>query len=292
MKKDSIQTRKRKPKGQGKNKKVSRRQTVSAESHQSEGYSAATPTATTDSPSSASESTRHSNTETTSGNPSSVPYFGSHSNSLRYQRESTQHSTDNSTGLTESSATTPSGLDHTMSDVPNRSPRCQQSACAIDNIASNQTNEMKPMVSAITHSSVPDSFSPTVGYTSSAHNGSYDSGYTSIIHSGNGASSSITDVGSSSIYGPYSSEWQQLRAGQGSGTLEPSTSIGPNFLASTMFNERPGSLAENYRLMLSSGYTGSDSSALASSRLYRPMQNEPTPYPGGHYVEGNSSARS
>lgn len=302
MKKDSIQTRKRKPKGQGKGKKVQQRRHASpTESQQREGYTGVIPGSLTTTSSSVTASSAVHHTSKANTGTASVPYFtngGIISNGVQYPSNATRRASRSPEGLENSSMLTSSSLSPTISGGSDTSPAVNnQSACSVKeaSVAVSESSHNSPTTRSLSHSGRYSALSNTTDrsiFSSSVANGSYSNVYPAIVYSAgtpNYTSNSIPSL----ACGSYSADCQTRPENGVTESSNAITASGANFHSAATFIERAASSEESYRSVLSGAYPANESSSAGPTRLYRRTQNhQHFPYPQPLYSKNDSVSHS
>lgn len=286
MKKDSIQTRKRKPKGQGKGKKQPKRDAASTDST-SDTYQQILPAIKTTSPV-ATSPVASSALNSSSGSVSSGHYFGRDglqsrtadamglNSTLQYQHNNSLQSISSTDGLTGGPVLASSGLDQTLDRRSSSSPTPNvrsQSSLGTPGIMSSSSGT----------SSASARYSPsngTEGSTYAANSGIYG------LHQ-----NSFTMGGSNGreTFGGYTGRHFSVSS---ESDASSSAASGANFHSAATFIDQPMLDAQNYRGLVTS-YSDvcapySASPSCGPTRLYRHAPHH-QPYARPHYPKDDPS---
>lgn len=316
MKKDSIQTRKRKPKGQGKGKKQAngKRELSAVDSPVHNGFqqpSLQTNTKETSPISSSSASSLSLHNASGSSSASSAINYYHHGNSmagdavnlsLQYQHNTSiqsQRSLSSGEGLGNNSVLASSGLDQTLGGRSSCSPPAED-----DHTTSNLGTSPSGAISNVsTHSSnglrcSPDSDRYSPSHATAGHLAMYSNnvGLPRMAYPNGYAlqASTIPLINSTDASSNYQSYSLTIPGRQQSdGTAMPSSSA--NFHSAASFIDQPMIDPSGYRgLVATTGYHDSgplypaSNSACGPTRLYRNTQHHHHPYSRPTYVKNES----
>nr|XP_039266978.1 GATA-type transcription factor sreA-like [Styela clava] len=293
MKKDSIQTRKRKPKGQGKGKKQTKR--IASDSSTQDGYILASSKESSSSSSPNATSGLHNRSVNTAV--TNAHYYGgvngTQNSSLHYQHNSSHHSIVSNDGLANSSVLASSGLDHTICRRSSASPSAEE-----DQTPSSIGTPNGPISNGSSNSSglrcSPDSdrYSPTNSAAMYSAHETSSAGYVSGYAGGAAALnySSSSGRSSESTYRCYSTDGQTAE-GSVEGENAANTGSGANFHSAATFIDQPILDAQNYRGLIAAGYPDSSTGYAGSvgpTRLHRHLQHCNLPYSRPIYPKNES----